>query len=214
MNKQPMDVAEIVSLATSVITLPPFEEGGQEICVRVKKPDLGDLIRRGEITNELLGLSIQKLSPEAMVEAIMNPDDKEAGPAKAFAIIDVLIKATLVSPKWDTPIAELGCTFIELLTLEQKMEIAAYAGGGIKAMSSFREQPGEHAEVSGDSEGVGGKAERLPAGADDVGSVLPGRSVRLRDEREAAGAGGTKPSGSRTTAAKKVGRPKKTQKTS
>ncbi len=208
-NNQPMNVTEIASLATSVIALPPFEDGGQEIYVRVKKPDMLDLVKNGQLSNELLSLSVEKLSPEAMVNWIANPDDEENAPAKAISVLDTVIKATLVSPKWDTPVAELGCTFIEMLTMEQKLEVAAYAGGGIKALSTFRERAGESTETSGGSEGVGGKAEQLPGPA--MGSVLPGRSVRVRDERQAAGAGGAKPSGSRTATNKKPGRPKKAQ---
>lgn len=137
-----MTAAEIAALATTVIPLPPFEEGGPEIQVRVKRPNLMSMIAQKKIPNELLSLVMES---GGATEAV-HQQVKSGDPQEALQLMEILIDATLVEPKY----SEIK----DLLTDEQKAELLAYAGGGVKALTSFRSGPGQPVEAGSDSQSV------------------------------------------------------------
>lgn len=146
-NLKPMTAAEIAALATTVISLPPFEEGGPEVCVKVKRPNLMSMIAQKKIPNELLALVMEAGGATEAVQQQVQKGD----PQEALQLMDVMIDATLVEPKY----SEIK----DLLTDEQKAELLAYAGGGVKALTSFRSGPGQPAEAGSDGQSMEQAAE-------------------------------------------------------
>lgn len=163
-NNRPMTITEIAAMAAPLIELPPFEEGGQPLFVRAKKPDIMGLVKAGKIPNELLGMSMQALEPEKMAEAMLSGEkDAEKALKEALQLLDIMMENTLVSPKWHDPVEGLDCEFKDILTDEQQNALLAYAGGGVKALATFRQGPGEPAKTRRGRKSVGKVTEQLPA---------------------------------------------------
>lgn len=111
-----------------IVTLPPFAEG-QPFVARIKRPSLMELVKNGEIPNELLTRANDLFFDSSKA---VNSEDKETM-SQIFEIIDSICRASFIEPTYDE-ILESGIK----LTDEQMMFIFQYSQKGVKALESFR----------------------------------------------------------------------------
>lgn len=112
----------------NVVTLPPFAEG-QPFVARMKRPSLMELVRNGEIPNELLTRANALFFDST--KAVEYED--EATMKQIFEIIDSICKASFVEPTYEE-IVDSGVK----LTDEQLMFVFQYSQKGVQALGSFR----------------------------------------------------------------------------
>lgn len=112
----------------SVVKLPPFAEG-QPFVARIKRPSLMELVKNGEIPNELLTrANALFFDPNKAVEY-----EDEDTMKQIFEIVDSICKASFIEPTYEE-IIESGVK----LTDEQMMFIFQYSQKGVQALESFR----------------------------------------------------------------------------
>ncbi len=119
---------------TNTVELPSFEDGTPFIA-ELKKPNMLSLMAAGKIPNSLLTVAtdmFQKGKTQQVIDkALGNANDMK----ELFSLLNVLAKATLVSPTY----AELQEAGIEL-SEQQLSAILSFTQGGVKALERFRNQ--------------------------------------------------------------------------
>lgn len=113
----------------SVVKLPSFGDG-QDFVARLKRPSLLDMMRTGQIPNELLS-SASDLFAEGTSSFVSDKDNM----SKLYDVMDKLCEATFVEPSYDE-MKEAGVK----LTDEQLIFIFDYSQNGVKALDSFRQE--------------------------------------------------------------------------
>ena len=117
---------------TEVILVGTFEDG-TELVAEVKKPDMMALMASGKIPNALLKPAMQIFNGKAKeITDKVGENDLEAL-KDMVGLLDVFAKETLVNPSYKD-IQDCGID----LTMEMKLNLMAYAQGGVQALESFR----------------------------------------------------------------------------
>lgn len=154
---RPMTAEEIRASAGQVVELPPFEDG-TPLRVRMRRPNLYSLLAAGKIPNNLLAIAYQ-----AADKGFDPSQFKPADLPDLSKLLGILLDAAFIEPRW----ADIA----EWLTTQQIEVALAYINAGMKALEIFRRRYAAALKVGKGGEGVRESAERLPAGADDVGEV-------------------------------------------
>lgn len=127
-----MDITNINDLQKyangAVVELPEFGEG-QKFIARLGRPSLLELMRTGEIPNDLLGAADAIFNGnQAQFQAKGGENFK-----KAHEVLERMVKAAMLEPTYDAMKAA-GVT----LTDEQLLAIFNYTQQGIRALLPFR----------------------------------------------------------------------------
>ena len=117
---------------TEVILVGAFEDG-TELVAEVKKPDMMALMASGKVPNALLKPAMQVFNGKTKeITDKVGENDLEAL-KDMVGLLDVFAKETLVNPSYKD-IQDCGID----LTMEMKLNLMAYAQGGVQALESFR----------------------------------------------------------------------------
>lgn len=117
---------------TEVILVGAFEDG-TELVAEVKKPDMMALMASGKVPNALLKPAMQVFNGKTK-EITDKVGDNDLDALKDMVgLLDVFAKETLVNPSFKD-IQDCGID----LTMEMKLNLMAYAQGGVQALESFR----------------------------------------------------------------------------
>lgn len=117
---------------TEVILVGVFEDG-TELVAEVKKPDMMALMASGKVPNALLKPAMQVFNGKTKeITDKVGENDLDAL-KDMIGLLDVFAKETLVNPSFKD-IQDCGID----LTMEMKLNLMAYAQGGVQALESFR----------------------------------------------------------------------------
>lgn len=117
---------------TEVILVGAFEDG-TELVAEVKKPDMMALMASGKVPNALLKPAMQVFNGKTK-EITDKVGDNDLDALKDMVgLLDVFAKETLVNPSFKD-IQDCGID----LTMEMKLNLMAYAQGGVQALEDFR----------------------------------------------------------------------------
>ena len=117
---------------TEVILVGAFEDG-TELVAEVKKPDMMALMASGKVPNALLKPAMQVFNGKTKeITDKVGENDLDAL-KDMVGLLDVFAKETLVNPSYKD-IQDCGID----LTMEMKLNLMAYAQGGVQALESFR----------------------------------------------------------------------------
>lgn len=114
-----------------IVELPPFSVT-QPFVARLKRPSMLQMVKRGEIPNELL----TKANDLFMTGGKRIPTSDVTMLDGIFDIVDAIARETFVEPKYD----DIKAAGIEL-TDDQLMFVFNYTQEGVKALESFRTKP-------------------------------------------------------------------------
>jgi len=112
----------------ALVELPPFA-GNQPFVVRIKRPSMLVLLKRGQIPNELLGTANNLFSGGVD----FTKDDGTL--SRVLELLDIMAEACFVEPTYQ----QIKDSGIEL-TDDQYMFIFDYSQKGVKALDSFRKE--------------------------------------------------------------------------
>lgn len=128
-TKQPITIEAMKNQSKgALVSLPPFCEG-EELIVRLKRPSLMALMKKGMIPNSLID-SANSLFKNG-TSAFNEKDDKMM--EDLFELLDIICEASFVEPTYQ----EIRDAEIEL-TDEQLIFIFGYTQNGVKQLESFR----------------------------------------------------------------------------
>ena len=129
-------MTEITSLTSleqyaqgQTVELPGFGEN-QPFIARLRRPSLMMLIKSGKIPNALLATANSLFMGDG--KAVKDP----SALPEVIGVLDVICEASFLEPSWEQ-LKQIGLE----LTDQQYMAVFNYSQQGIKALSSFREQP-------------------------------------------------------------------------
>ena len=130
MDTKITSLEELKSFAAGeVVELPPFVEG-HPLTVRMRRPSLMVLMKRGKIPNQLLNTANKLFTSTA------GKDDYLSNPeffAQTLEVMDILAEAALIEPSFKD-VKEAGLEFTD----EQYMAIFNYTQKGVEALKPFR----------------------------------------------------------------------------
>lgn len=151
-NIVPISAADFIKESTSILMLPPFNEGGAEIPVQVRRVPVLAMMSNGALPNTLIsGImdlfgqkkdeikeftgSREELEKELGDQAknILGADDMDI--MQLGEAMSKFAEACLVSPTY----AEIG----DYLTDEQRTALFEFSMQGIKSVESFRSDSGD-----------------------------------------------------------------------
>jgi hypothetical protein len=134
MEKQVTTLAQLSGYGEGqIVELPPFAEG-QPFVARLRRPSMLDLAKKGKIPNSLLNTANGLFSGKAV-------DSKNKAALKdLFDVLDIFCEDCFLDPTYKD-IKDAGVR----LTDDQLMFVFNYAQSGVKALETFRIQPGDNA---------------------------------------------------------------------
>lgn len=118
---------------TEIIELPPFNDG-TPFPVEVKRPSMMNLVTTGKIPNTLLS-SAMKIFKGGVGEAAQEAMEDSKALKELAGLMQVIAEASLVMPS----AKDLKDANIEL-TEAQLVDLMNYMQGGVRALSTFRNE--------------------------------------------------------------------------
>lgn len=109
-----------------VVPMPGWDE--DSINVKLKRPSLMGLVKKGKVPNQLLGV-VEKAIDGQIDEVVKK---EEQGFQRVVQLFDIIAEEAIVDPPYDV--------FEGELTDEQQFFIFSYALRGIQELTSFRER--------------------------------------------------------------------------
>ena len=106
---------------------------GEFITLRLRRASLLDLVSKGKIPNQLMGIATGLFGIEDNKKKKAAKDEPEDY-SSLTALIDIICESVIVEPTYE----ELK----PYLTDEQKMEIYQYSQAGVKGIEKFRKEQG------------------------------------------------------------------------
>lgn len=132
-------IDELKKQSQPIIAIPNFDNTGT-INVRVQRPRLLDMAKRGDIPNHLIGIAHQMLTGKQDTGKM---DNKKALQRTA-SIMELYTRACLVEPSYDD--------FKEIMTDEQGDTIFSWAMGMVSTLDSFRADTKDDTSDTNESE--------------------------------------------------------------
>jgi len=154
---KPTPLDQLAKMNQEVVPLPGWTDD-VPFFARLRKLSLYDMIQTGKIPNELLEIANEFALPRQGHNPVakLDKDGKLDGDGvkKFHEFLDHVARLSLIEPTYDQVVEHAGC-----VTQEQKQAILLYAVAGVRALDSFRSQPGPSNADGGNSESVGSQAE-------------------------------------------------------